>query len=477
VVFFVLCVAILNLGLGYGLALCLHSHAGELPWGQGKAFSFGRKVFSLIKEREEKLDEPAPAAHNGENAETSATAERVANTSSQLEPKPSTSPVGDPPQPQAAPPAEQSGDEQPTFETAKAFEALASAAARSSGGEPRGLETSAEVDEDAIAGAIEGLRAELKCYRGEIAAVDARLHDCAMAPDEPTVRSCATQLREANHQYLEQQETHRERLSTDSARGDAAAAVRELAHAAERQAGAITASQAELAKLDQETDLLVQCQQMLDETRQISETSDELQAAIGVTLAVIAPEAVELPPMSSAATDGGRRALVAQIDAWRETSAESNSRFSVAMIDPDQLGQLNEQHSRTVVDRALKVLDRIVQDGLRPGQIAARPKGQSRLLFLPNVTPREAVNVVERCRQQIDATRFQFDEKRLQLTVSCAVAQTDRAEATPALAARLEAMLNEAKRYGRNRTFYQEGDYPAPAVPPALAIEGQVVSL
>jgi diguanylate cyclase (GGDEF)-like protein len=476
VVLFILCVAILNLGLGYGVALCLHSHARSLPWGEGKAFSIGLKFLSRIKEREEKLDVAAPAAGQSEIAKTSATPERVADTLPPLEPNPSTSPVGDPPQPQAAPPAEQSVDEQPVFETAKAFEALASAAARSNGGETPG-ETFAEVDENAIAGAIESLRAELKRYRGEIAAVDARLRDCVVSPDEPTVRSCAKQLRNANHQYLGQQENHRERLLIDSASGDASAAIRELAHAAQRQAGAITAAQAELAKLDQETDLLVQCQQMLDETRQISETSEALQTAIGATLAVTAPEAAESSPTSSAATDGGRRALAAQIETWLQSSAASVSRFSAAIIDPDQLGQLNERHGRTVVDRALKFLDSVVQDGLQPGQMTARPKAQSRLLFLPNVTPREAVNVVERCRQQIDATRFQSDEKRLRLTVSCAVAQTDRAETAPALVLRLEGMLNEAKRYGRNRTFYQEGDYPAPAVPPALAIEGQVVSL
>ncbi|HEV3418264.1 MAG TPA: diguanylate cyclase [Pirellulales bacterium] len=473
-VFFILCIAILNLGLGYGLALCLHNHTGSLPWGPGKIFSFGVTYLLRMKEREEKLDDPA--AGESENTKSSSAPAIVANTQSSQELKPSTSPVVDPLPQQAAPRAEESVIEQPAFETAKAFEALASAAARSSGGETAG-ETSVEVDEDAIAGAIEGLRAELKRYRGEIAAVDARLHDCAIAPDEPTVRSCAEQLREANHQYLEQQVSHRERLSTDSASGEAAAAVRELAHAAERQVGAVTAAQAELTKLDQETDLLVQCQQMLDETRQISETSDELQATIGATLAVIAPEAAEAPPSNAAATDGGRRELVAQIKAWRQSSAASNSRFSVAILDPDQLGQLNEQHGRAVVDRALNVFDRIVQDGLQAGQIAARPKAQCRLLYLPGLTPREAVTVVERCRQQIDATRFQYDEKPLQLTVSCAVAQTDRAEAAPALIARLESMLNEAKRYGRNRTFFQEGSYPAPAVPPALAIEGQAVNL
>ncbi|HEV2971201.1 MAG TPA: GGDEF domain-containing protein [Pirellulales bacterium] len=480
-VFFVLCVAILNLGLGYGLGLYLHSHTGPRPCGASKALSFGLRLLSLIKDREEKLDDSAPAAgeSENENAMTASTPTFVADRSSLPAPKPSTSPVVDPPPPEAASSAEPSVKELPSFETARAFEALAAAAPRSGDrlGEAPSLEAYAEVDEEAIAAAIEGLRSELQRYRGEIAAVDARLHDCAMAPDELTVRSCADQLRGANLQYLEQQESRRERFATDSTSGEAATAVRELVNAADRQAMAVAAAQAALAKLDQETDLLVQCQQMLVETRQISQSSEELQTTIGATRAIILHEAADLPPIGSAASETGRGALEAQLDRWRKSAAASNSRFSVAMIDPDQLGQLNEQHGRAVVDRALDVFDRIAQFGLQPGQIAARSKAQCRLLFLPGVALREAVKVVERCRQQIDATQFQCEEKPLRLTVSCAVALTDRTEAAAALIARLEAMLNEAKRYGRNRTFYQEGDYPAPVVPPALEIEGQRVRL
>ena len=36
---------------------------------------------------------------------------------------------------------------------------------------------------------------------------------------------------------------------------------------------------------------------------------------------------------------------------------------------------------------------------------------------------------------------------------------------------RAEAALREAKRYGHNRTFMQEGKYPTPVVPPELTIE------
>jgi diguanylate cyclase len=125
----------------------------------------------------------------------------------------------------------------------------------------------------------------------------------------------------------------------------------------------------------------------------------------------------------------------------------------------------------------LRAIGSIVTTELAAGQTAAKPSGETYLLLMPDTSPREAVRFVERSRQQIDATRFRHGNKKFHLTVSCSVAESDRIEDAAALVARLEAMLAEAKRYGRNRTFFQEGDIPAPAVPPALSIEPQVIDL
>jgi hypothetical protein len=39
------------------------------------------------------------------------------------------------------------------------------------------------------------------------------------------------------------------------------------------------------------------------------------------------------------------------------------------------------------------------------------------------------------------------------------------------LCQRADAALREAKRYGRNRTFLYEGEYPTPVVPPSFSLE------
>jgi PleD family two-component response regulator len=93
------------------------------------------------------------------------------------------------------------------------------------------------------------------------------------------------------------------------------------------------------------------------------------------------------------------------------------------------------------------------------------------LLLLPGLTAREALAVVERCRQQMDTTWFEHNGARFRVTISCALTEAQQPDQAALTAERLEAMLHEAKRYGRNRTFIQDGAHPAPAVLPSLALE------
>jgi diguanylate cyclase (GGDEF)-like protein len=460
VVFFILCVAILNLGLGYGLALYLHGYGGSLPWPSGFDFPWRLKFLSFGKDPDEEIDETAPVARPPEGEQRPLPSVEAATAR--------VAPADD-----SQPPVSLTA-ELPTANVAQR------PSSPESGSTPAPVaDLTVEVDDRAIAAAIEGLKIELGRYRGEITTLDARLRDCSIAPDEPTVRSCAEKLRKANHHYLEQQESHRGRLSADAPNDEASSsAVRGVLEAADRQAAIVASVQTELAAFDPEANLLAECEKMLGETRHISQTTDELYTAIGAALAAIAPKSLDmLSAAEPAAIVAARREFVARIEDWWRANPAASQRLSLAMIDPDHLGRLNEQHGRRSIDQALDNVERIVARDLKPGQQAIRPSGQSHLLFLPGIAPREAVNVVERCRQEIDATRFRHGDQEFRITVSCAVAEAQRGDDAGAVVARLEAMLNEAKRYGRNRTFFQEGNFPAPAVPPAMSIERRVVQL
>jgi diguanylate cyclase (GGDEF)-like protein len=467
VVFLILCVAVLNLALGFALAVYLQGARFEWPTGRG--ISFGLKLLSFAKDPDEALDDPAPVT-----SEMSVEA-----------------PAPAPPLVEAAvddavadfDALANSGNE----DAADASLAFRSLAAALPANEPTTDEDRTpaddttgplEFDDAAVTAAIEGLKSELSLYRGEITTLDARLRQCSAAPDAPTVKACASELQRVNDQYLQQQGIRREELSSQGRTADAASLFRDLAQAMEEQTAAVASAQAELAELDLETDLLAQCRQMLNETRQISQTSERLHATIGDALETLAED----PEDSSAGHEPTtapsiRQNFVAAVESWWQTNAESGRQLAAALIEPDYLDRLNAEHGPEIVNKALRVLDSIVNGELTAGQSAARPSGDTYLLFLPDASPREAVRFVERCRQQINAMRFRHRGAKFHLTVSCSVAASDRLDDAAPLVARLEAMLAEAKRYGHNRTFFQEGNIPAPAVPPTLSIEPRTIDL
>jgi diguanylate cyclase (GGDEF)-like protein len=120
---------------------------------------------------------------------------------------------------------------------------------------------------------------------------------------------------------------------------------------------------------------------------------------------------------------------------------------------------------------------RLLEAETQPSDTVARYAGQRFALVLFDGNVRQAGDLVERIRQTVEAASFYHLEMEIRITLSGAVVEAD-AESTPqTLLARAEATLQEAKRYGRNRTFAHEGTYPTPVVPPGLSVEEKRITL
>ena len=103
--------------------------------------------------------------------------------------------------------------------------------------------------------------------------------------------------------------------------------------------------------------------------------------------------------------------------------------------------------------------------------------GPQMVLLLHHMAVNDAAELVERIRQTIEKTTFERYGLELQVTVSGGVIVAREGERGDQLLERLRATLEEAKRYGRNRTFLCEEDCPNPVVPPAMTIEEQTASI
>jgi len=93
----------------------------------------------------------------------------------------------------------------------------------------------------------------------------------------------------------------------------------------------------------------------------------------------------------------------------------------------------------------------------------------------PMQPARHTTAAVERIRQSVESTKFVVKQQQASLTVSCSVVQYEQGESRDELFARAETTMTEARRYGRNRSFLNEGSHPAPVLPPNLTIQERVV--
>jgi diguanylate cyclase (GGDEF)-like protein len=200
-----------------------------------------------------------------------------------------------------------------------------------------------------------------------------------------------------------------------------------------------------------------------------------------------------LPPRAAAPpTDGGeqpteepaefhgfleRAAFDAELDRRWPSDPDRPPQLTVAMIDLDRFSQVNEGFGREAGNRVLGAIAGMIAEDCRGQAVPARFSGQRFAILFSGPDPQVAASFVERVRQTVEAAQFQYEDRSIQVTLSCGIASAAAGDAPAAVLERTEAALVEAKRYGRNRTFAHDGKRPTPVVPPDLGIEERTIAL
>jgi len=185
-------------------------------------------------------------------------------------------------------------------------------------------------------------------------------------------------------------------------------------------------------------------------------------------------------PGSSAPQAGGSDepgGVEAILEQWAEARPDPDAFPCIALLDVDRVEQVNQRYGRGVTDHVLDAIWKLVQGGKRHGATARKVDPQRFALLFSNPDARRAANIVERLRQTIAKMHFVHGEHETRVSVSCGLSAPTPGEEMEDLIARAQAALDEAKRYGRDRTFLHRGDFPAPVVPPTLSIEDTRVSV
>ncbi|CAN5793846.1 hypothetical protein BH18ACI4_BH18ACI4_08390 [soil metagenome] len=144
-----------------------------------------------------------------------------------------------------------------------------------------------------------------------------------------------------------------------------------------------------------------------------------------------------------------RRRFERQLEREVSRTLRYGHAFCRLLLDIDGFKQVNDSHGHEAGDEALKNLARVLQEGTRGIDLAARIGGEEFAVLLTETSLGRAMDVAERLRAAIKAAQIPVVG---QIAASFGVAECpSSAQTARELLAAADAALYEAKRQGRDR--------------------------
>jgi diguanylate cyclase (GGDEF)-like protein len=152
------------------------------------------------------------------------------------------------------------------------------------------------------------------------------------------------------------------------------------------------------------------------------------------------------------------RRLAEFIEQYKGSDIEA----TLAIVDIDFFKRINDNYGHNAGDEALKTISEKIRNNISQNAEAFRYGGEEFVILFTNLGPREVLASCERLRSEIMNIAFQYEEKKIPLTVSIGLAHFHKAIISE------EEWFNQgdkalyrAKETGRNQSVvFQEEVFP-----------------
>jgi diguanylate cyclase len=133
--------------------------------------------------------------------------------------------------------------------------------------------------------------------------------------------------------------------------------------------------------------------------------------------------------------------------------AQRGGKLCVALLDIDNFKHFNDNYGHYVGDIALQHLAKVIQETLRPTDIAARFGGEEFVILLPDTSIEQAVETISRLQRALTKQFFLGNNERLLITFSAGVSLFKENEEQVAVLNRADQAMYLAKKTGKNRVM------------------------
>ncbi len=349
------------------------------------------------------------------------------------------------------------------------------------------LEEEAIIANSLVEASAQVLRLEIGKYRARLIDIENKLRETWYQPTEDALHEIAEQLDIVNIDWLDKQAEASQHLDNSKEGLGAYADIgSRLCDTLFEQTAQIETTLSNLQQIDFQDNLNDVCRKLVLEIARLIDLCHDLRDKMSETIVTVLRAEKRLGTVDKAMRVDSltglknRTGLECQLFEWWRDDIRRERALSIAAVDIDEFRKLNERLGTEVGDKIIASLGKYLADCVRSErgfEYAMRLEGQRFILFFGDVGPRGATSAVERIRQTIDGTVFEFEGEELELHVSAGVTEAKPDDNVPKLFTRAITALRTAKKNGRNRTFIDEGQGPQPIDPPSYQIRDKIITI
>jgi len=146
-----------------------------------------------------------------------------------------------------------------------------------------------------------------------------------------------------------------------------------------------------------------------------------------------------------------RRSFFASANQILAQAESEGGPIALLVIDADYFKQLNDTYGHATGDAALQFIAERISSCVRKNDFTCRLGGEEFAILLPGMTEESACPLAERILKRISSRPMLFDNKIIEMSVSCGVADTAIGYDMKVLFKAADDALYAAKDAGRNR--------------------------